>query len=65
RVIEIDAEQFRRLGATHPLAIERIGLTAATRRAELEQIRAASQQATAPVAPATLLARMKKFLHLA
>ncbi len=65
RVIEIDAEQFRRLGATHPQAIERIGLAAATRRVELEQIRAASQQATAPVAPATLLARMKKFLHLA
>lgn len=65
RVIEIDAEQFRRLGATHPQAIERIGLAAATRRAELEQILAASQQATAPVAPATLLVRMKKFLRLA
>ncbi len=65
RVIEIEADAFRRLGATHPQAIEHIGLAAAKRRVELEQVRAASQEATPPVAPATLVARMKKFLHLA
>lgn len=65
RVIQIDADAFRRLGAEHPEAIEQIGLAAATRRAELEQIRASSQETTVAVAPATLIARMKKFLRLA
>lgn len=65
RVIEIDAELFRRLGTTNPEAIERIGVAASTRRAELEHIRSASQEAAVAVAPATLVARMKKFLGLA
>jgi small-conductance mechanosensitive channel len=62
-VIEIDAELFRNLGATHPRALEQIGLAAVTRRAELDQIRAGSQDAAVAVAPATLMARMKKFLR--
>ncbi len=65
RVFEIDAEVFRRLGAVHPHAIEQIGIAAVSRRAEVEQIRAVSAHGTAVAdAPATLVARMKKFLRL-
>ena len=39
-VIEIDAEVFRRLGAASPQAVEQVGVAAATRRAELDQVRA-------------------------
>jgi small-conductance mechanosensitive channel/CRP-like cAMP-binding protein len=63
-VIEIDAELFRRLGATNPHAVEQIGMAAVTRRAELEQARTASQGAVVSDAPATFVARMKKFLRL-
>jgi len=65
RVFEIDAEVFRRLGAVHPHAIEQIGIAAVNRRAEVEQIRAVSAHGTAVAdAPATFVARMKKFLRL-
>jgi hypothetical protein len=47
----------------HPRTLEQIGLAAVTRRAELDQIRAGSQDAAVAVAPATLMARMKKFLR--
>jgi small-conductance mechanosensitive channel len=63
-VLEIDADLFRRLGATHPKAIEQIGLAAITRRAELDQIRSESQSATVADVPATFVARMRKFLRL-
>jgi len=63
RTIEIDADLFRRLAAAHPEAIERIGVLALTRRAELEATRAAAAGRTA-VAADTLLSRMKKFLRL-
>jgi small-conductance mechanosensitive channel len=63
-VLEIDAERFRQLGATHPKAIEQIGLAAITRRTELDQIRSASQGPTVPEVPATFVARMRKFLRL-
>ena len=62
-VIEIDAECFRNLGATHPHAIEQIGVVALTRRAELDNLKAAQGPAVAD-APASLLARMRKFLRL-
>ena len=63
-MIEIDAEVFRALGATHPHAIEQVGVAAVTRRTELEAIRDASQGAAVADAPATFIARMKKFLRL-
>jgi CRP-like cAMP-binding protein len=63
-VIEIDADLFRQLGARHPHTIEQIGVVAVTRRGELEQIRNASQGAAVADAPATFIARMKKFLRL-
>ena len=55
---------FRRLGAAHPHAIEQIAVAAVTRRTELEQIRSASHGSAVADAPATLVARMKKFLGL-
>jgi CRP-like cAMP-binding protein len=64
-VLELDAELFRSLGAADPQAVERIGLAAVARRAELSQVREAAQQAAVVDAPATLLGRMKKFLRLA
>lgn len=64
RVIEIDADLFRRLGAAHPHSIEQVGIAAVTRRAELDHIRAASHATAVADAPATFVARMKKFLRL-
>jgi CRP-like cAMP-binding protein len=63
-VLEIDADLFRRLGATNPQAIEQIAVAAVTRRTELNQIRSASQALVVADAPASFVARMKKFLGL-
>ena len=63
-VLELDAELFRALGAADPKAVEEIGLAAMTRRAQLAQIRDATQNAAVADAPATFLGRMKKFLRL-
>lgn len=63
-VVEINADLFRRLGALHPEAIERIGMAAAARRAGLDQLRSAASEPTA-VATTTLISRMKRFLRLA
>ena len=63
-VLELDAELFRRLGAADPKAVEEIGVAAMTRRAQLTQIRDATQTAAVADAPATFLGRMKKFLRL-
>jgi CRP-like cAMP-binding protein len=61
-VVEIDAELFRRIGAIHPEAIEKIGMAAMVRRAGLEQVKAAAQTTT--VEATTFMTRMKKFLRL-
>ena len=63
-VLELDADVFRTLGAADPRAVERIGLAAVTRRAELVQMRDSGQAAPAVEVPATFLGRMKKFLGL-
>jgi len=62
-VVEIDAELFRRIGALHPEAIEKIGMAAMVRRAGLDEVKAAAQTAT--VEATTFMTRMKKFLRLA
>ena len=62
-VLELDADVFRSLGAADPAAVERVGLAAITRRAELNQIRETLKNVAVADAPATFLARMKKFLH--
>ena len=60
-VVEIDAESFRALAASDPQAMEAIGAAAAARRIELNAARAASAPALVE-APATFVARMRKFL---
>jgi small-conductance mechanosensitive channel/CRP-like cAMP-binding protein len=62
-VLEIDADLFRRLGAVNPQAVEQIGVAAVARRTELDRIRSASQGTVVADAPASFLARMKKFLR--
>jgi small-conductance mechanosensitive channel len=64
RVIEIDADRFRRLGLAYPEAIEQVGVAAVTRRNELNRIRSASAGSAVADAPGTFMARMKKFLGL-
>jgi small-conductance mechanosensitive channel len=61
-VVEIDAELFRRIGAIHPEAIEKIGMAAMVRRAGLDEVKAAAQTTT--VEGTTFMTRMKKFLRL-
>ena len=63
-VIEIDADQFRQLGATHPQAVEQIGAVAVARRTQLDEIRSAASGAAVADAPGTFIARMRKFLRL-
>jgi hypothetical protein len=64
-VLESDAEVFRTLGAQIPQAIEQIGVTAMARRSELDRARSAARGAAVADAPATFVARMKRFLRLA
>ncbi|HXG53782.1 MAG TPA: mechanosensitive ion channel family protein [Vicinamibacterales bacterium] len=63
-VLEIDAEVFRQLAEETPHTVEQVGLAAATRRTELDQVRAASRKPEGAEAPATFLARMRKFLRV-
>ena len=62
-VVEISADLFRRIGAIHPDAIEKIGAAAMVRRAGLEKIKTATS-VTVAVETANLLTRMKRFLGL-
>ena len=63
-VLELDAEILRALGAADPHALERVGLAAVSRRAELNQIRETLKTVAVTDAPATFLTRMRKFLRL-
>lgn len=63
-VLELDAEMFRRLGEESPQAVEQVGMAAVTRRLELDRIRSATRGAAVADAPATFVARMKRFLGL-
>jgi small-conductance mechanosensitive channel/CRP-like cAMP-binding protein len=62
-VVEIGSDLFRRMGAVHPDAIEKIGVAAMVRRAGLEKIKTATT-VTVAVETANLLTRMKRFLGL-
>jgi small-conductance mechanosensitive channel/CRP-like cAMP-binding protein len=62
-VVEIGADLFRRLGASHAAAIEQIAVRAATRRTELEHAKTVTA-GTVTVETTNLLTRMKKFLRL-
>jgi small-conductance mechanosensitive channel len=63
-VLEVDAEVFRSLGAVNPQALEQVGVAAATRRVELDQLRAAGTGTAVTDAPATFLGRMRRFLRV-
>ena len=63
-VIEIDADQFRRLGDTDVHAIEQIGAAAVARRTQLDEVRSGASGAAVADAPGTFIARMRKFLRL-
>jgi len=63
-VIEIAAELFRKIGALHPEAIERIGMAAVVRRAGLDKAKTATAE-TVTVEATSLMSRMKRFLRLA
>jgi CRP-like cAMP-binding protein len=63
-VLELDAALFSRLGVESPQALEQVGLAAVTRREELDRARSTARDADRADAPATFLARMKRFLRL-
>jgi small-conductance mechanosensitive channel/CRP-like cAMP-binding protein len=63
-VFEIKADLFRRLAATHPSAVEQVGVAAAARRVELDKVRASAVGQAVADAPATLMDRMRRFLRL-
>lgn len=63
-VLEVGAEVFRELGEVSPHAVEEVAIAAATRRTELEGVRASTQASAVIEAPNTLLARMRRFLRI-
>jgi small-conductance mechanosensitive channel/CRP-like cAMP-binding protein len=63
-VLEIDAEAFRNLASVSPQAVEQVGVAAAARRVELDQMRAAGAGSAVADAPASFLGRMRRFLRL-
>ena len=63
-VLEIDADSFRQLADVNPLAVEQVGVAAASRRAELDQVRASTRAAAVIEAPSNFLTRMRKFLGI-
>ena len=63
-VLELNADLFRRFGLESPQAIEQVGLAAVTRRTELDRAKSAARGAAVADAPATFMARMKRFLRL-
>lgn len=62
-VLELDAEWFRALAASDPQAVEAIGAAAVMRRGELDAARTAATNTAVADAPATFVARMRKFLR--
>ena len=63
-VFEINADLFRKLGASHPQAIEQVGIAAAARRVELDKVRATAVGQAVADAPTTFIDRMRRFLRL-
>lgn len=63
-VLEIDAEIFRHLADVNPEAVERVGVAAAFRRTELDDVRALTRAAAVVEAPSNFLTRMRKFLGI-
>jgi small-conductance mechanosensitive channel len=64
RVLELDADAFRTLGAHDPQAIEEVGVAAMERRPELNQAKDAVGRTEVIDAPTSFLTRMKRFLGI-
>src|SRR5581483_3223986 len=61
-LLEIQAEEFRRVVLVDPMLVERIGAAVSTRQAMLDAERAALHGAAAAVdAPRSLLSRVRQF----
>jgi small-conductance mechanosensitive channel len=63
-LLEISAPVFRDLADVSPQTVEQVGIAAATRRTELEGVRATAPGAAVVEAPGTFLTRMRKFLRI-
>jgi small-conductance mechanosensitive channel len=63
-VLEISADVFRQLADLNPRAVEQVAVAAATRRAELEGVRASIQAAAVVEAPTSFMSRMRRFLKI-
>jgi hypothetical protein len=64
-LLEIQAEDFRRLVLADPLLVERIGVAVAERQVRLNEQRAAVDGLPAAPEPSrTLLSRVRRFLRL-
>ena len=63
-LMEITSDAFRRFVLANPAAVEHVGRAVAKRSAELNRHRAAGAPTASAEAPQTLIARMRKFLHL-
>jgi CRP-like cAMP-binding protein len=63
-LLEVKADTFREVGEISPQAIEQVALVAVARRADLMQAKSAGVSAAVADVPATILARMRKFLRL-
>jgi CRP-like cAMP-binding protein len=64
-LLEIQAEDFRRLVLADPMLVERIGVAVAERQVALNEQRAASHGLPAgPEPPRTLMSRVRRFLRL-
>jgi small-conductance mechanosensitive channel/CRP-like cAMP-binding protein len=65
RALEISAERFRALAIEQPDLVDHISRVVSSRRAELDEVRAAALTSAAVAsAPRTLLGRIQKFLRL-
>ncbi len=66
RLMEIDAERFRRIALANPAAVDAIGLAVVTRRAGLDKTRAAAalRDASLREQSQSLINRVKRFLGL-
>lgn len=63
-VLEIDADVFRQLAEANPRAVEQVGVAAASRRSQLDDVRASTRAAAVIEAPGNFLTRMRKFLRI-
>ena len=64
QALEISAADFRELAVADPVLLDHISSIVTSRRAGLDEARAAAAAAVVPEAKQTLLARMRKFLQV-